>query len=214
LKRIARRACAVVAGALLAGSGLTACDQPNVAAQIGSEVITQDRLIELQQDVGAIFEALAGQTGLTTSEVLTMLVAEKISAEVVEATGNQELIGLIQSWTPESVSGLVDEALATGTVEPDVGDRLRAIPPTSWDLAAQMGAQVAAYGLEQGVINAADYIAALETVEVNPRYGDLVLGSNLAPLLTPADHPWQIPASSLTATQPDAGFELAPETAG
>ncbi|MDR3106898.1 MAG: hypothetical protein LBU05_01675, partial [Bifidobacteriaceae bacterium] len=54
LKPIARRASLAAVGALLLVPGLTACDQPEAAAVVGSQIISQDELADMTEQLSGL----------------------------------------------------------------------------------------------------------------------------------------------------------------
>jgi hypothetical protein len=68
--------------------------------------------------------------------------------------------------------------------------------------------------LDEGLVTYEDYAIALDKIEVNPRYGELIFDGQIMPEIAAASYPWLIPAASVTAVTAEVGgAEIVPETA-
>jgi hypothetical protein len=197
-----------LAGALLAGPVLTACDQPDVAALVDTEKITQDQLATITEDYNFMIALYAQAEPAAAADILSQVILDRVAAHLIEATGDQALV--------EATQALTIKDFATWLRENGVGDdadikRVEAMGPDAFYVFTQSRVEVLQGAYDSGQVSTEELEAALEKVEVNPRYGQLPQGEQPSVAIEAVSPPWRISLDLLTlADAAGTDSDLAP----
>ncbi|MDR2379515.1 MAG: hypothetical protein LBD70_08855 [Bifidobacteriaceae bacterium] len=203
LKRLNRRVVLAALGCLLATPTLAACDQPSVAAVIGSRVVSQERLARLTDNYNLVFELIGGQ-GLTAQEILGQVIADQVSAEVLNSRADSSLAESVEIVTAAELAQLLTESYG---VAEDLTAPILSLDQGSVDLILGSRIQVVAGALESAELTTEDVVAVLSEVRVNPRFGELVDIESLDTTPVPISPSWLISLDSLSADQADDSLD-------